>query len=144
MPINKYHKLNSFFIIFTIVQLVVLSQFNETMYATILEIISKNFNLYPEQIKNTLISYFIGFAIGTILFGYIADIIGSKITIIIGTIIYIISTLICYLLDSFYGFIILRFIQAIGCSSLSIVAQTIIKTNFTEKKRYNIFNININ
>ncbi len=129
------------YVIIIIILLIALSQFNEAVYGASLPKLLGVFVTSKTFFENTLLSYFLGFAIGTICWGYLADIFERKRILICGLTIYICSNLLSISSNSLIFLVFFRFFQGVGCSIGSVLAQAIIRDLIPENKRYNMFNI---
>lgn len=98
-----------------------------------------DYGVSNHQIQKTLSIYFIGFAIGVLLWGILSDIIGRKSSMVMGIVLYIIGSYLCLQSPSFSSLLFTRFIQAIGAAAGSNVSQTILRDTFNKKERTAVF-----
>lgn len=108
--------------------------FSETVYTPSLPSIASYFACSAAQAENTLSIYLVGFACGTIIWGKLSDHIGRKPSLAIGMLIYILGCLGCYLAPNIEIMTLMRFIQALGGCSGSVLGQTICRDSFHGKK----------
>src|SRR5688500_10215086 len=71
--------------------------------------------------------YFIGFALGQVIYGPLLDRFGRQRPIYAGLAIYILATVGCMTTTSFEGLLIFRFIAALGGSAASVGAVTLVR-----------------
>lgn len=121
------HKRN--LILYFIISLIVLLQINEAIYGVALPKIAEGLNVLKSEVEATLISNFIGVALGILLWGFLADIIGSRKSIFLGLLVYISSTFLCWRFGKDIKILlILRFFQGFGISVASVMGQALIRT----------------
>lgn len=94
------------------------------LFTPALPSISSFFHLTVGQAQLTITSYLIGYALGQLPYGPLADRFGRKVTLYIGISVAIVGALLCALsapLGSFWLLVFARFLQAIGaCVGLKI------------------------
>ncbi|MET0535004.1 MAG: multidrug effflux MFS transporter [Steroidobacter sp.] len=78
--------------------------------------------------------YFIGFALGQIIYGPLMDRFGRRRPIYVGLAIYILATIGCMTATSFEGLLIFRFISALGGSAASVGAMTLVRDHFPPER----------
>lgn len=91
---------------------------NGTMFNIALPDISAQFNLTPSEVSWVVTGFSLLFAIGTLIYGKLADIYSIKRLITIGISLFSVGSLIGFLAPSFLWVIIGRILQAIGGSSI--------------------------
>ena len=107
-----------------------LPQLSETVYTPSLPNIAHDLKTSEAMVEYTLAIYLLGFSIGTLFWGKISDVFGRKPCVIAGLIIFIIGCFGCYFSQSIEMLLISRFIQAMGGSIGSILAQVICRDAF--------------
>jgi len=131
-------------LLFPVILLIAFPQLNETIYAIALPGIEQYFQLNKALLRYTLTSYLIGFGLGTLLWGYLSDLIGRRKSIISGVIFYVLGCLLCAKSNSLNSLLIARFVQGVGISFASVMGQTLIRDFIPQSKRLILFNrINI-
>ncbi|MGV1000598.1 multidrug effflux MFS transporter [Empedobacter falsenii] len=125
--------------IWLIIFLVGFPQISETIYTPSLTLLATDYGVSNHQIQKTLGIYFIGFAIGVLLWGILSDIIGRKSSMVMGIVLYIIGSYLCLQSPSFSSLLFASFIQAIGAAAGSNVSQTILRDTFNKKERTAVF-----
>jgi MFS transporter, DHA1 family, multidrug resistance protein len=103
-------------------------------YSPAIPQISKYFSIPEAAVIVTVTTYFIGFAIGMLVWGAFSDIYGRKRILIIGMVLYIMSTVACSITESFSTLMFMRFIQGFSDSTGAIVAMAMTRDCYTGKK----------
>lgn len=124
-----------------LIALVGLPQISETIYTPSLPSVAENLNASASWVEMTLSIYFLGFALGVLLWGTISDSIGRRLTMLIGLLIYIVSTFLCGSANSIESLLIWRFVQAFGISVGSVITQTIIRDIYSGDEKVKLFSI---
>jgi Bcr/CflA subfamily drug resistance transporter len=124
-----------------LIALVGLPQISETIYTPSLPSVTENLNASASWVEMTLSIYFLGFALGVLLWGTISDSIGRRLTMLIGLLIYIVSTFLCGSANSIESLLAWRFVQAFGISVGSVITQTIIRDIYTGDEKVKLFSI---
>jgi DHA1 family bicyclomycin/chloramphenicol resistance-like MFS transporter len=107
---------NSTLIILILGALSTVSPFAIDMYLPAFSDIARDFGTTPARISLSVTSYFIGMAIGQMLYGPLLDRFGRKKPLYIGLIIFIIACIGCTQAQSIEALVVFRFFQALaGC-----------------------------
>ncbi|MGV2432238.1 MAG UNVERIFIED_CONTAM: multidrug effflux MFS transporter [Rickettsiaceae bacterium] len=83
--------------------------------------------------------YFVGFAIGIITMGRLSDITGRRPLVLIGLALYCIAALLCSHAPNVYLLLVGRFIQAMGASVGSVLAQAMARDSFEGKELAQVY-----
>src|ERR1700759_433784 len=109
-------KLQNFFLIFILGLLNTIGPFSIDMYLPAFPEIAHDLHTSIQNVALSVSTYFLGFALGQILYGPLLDRFGRKKPLFIGLVLYIIATIICSLSNSMNALLVMRFIQALsGC-----------------------------
>lgn len=119
--------------------MVVLPLLSENIYAPSLPALAAYFKAPVTVIETTLSIYFAGFALGVFVWGYMADRIGRRTSMIAGWIVYIFATWICSVSADISVFFVARFVQAFGASVGSVIGQTMARDVYQGKERSVVF-----
>ena len=130
-----YKKGNDFLLILILGLLETITPFSIDMYLPAFPGISKDLNTTVENISLSVSSYFLGFAIGQILYGPLLDRYGRKKPLYIGLCIYIAATIGCVFCHTLNAFLVVRFIQALGGCVCSVTAIAMVQDLFPQEKR---------
>lgn len=114
-------------------------QISETIYTPSLPQITEDLNTSAHLTELTLSIYFIGFAIGVLIWGIAADRIGRRASMLLGILLYCITCLLLWQTKTIEWLLILRVIQAFGASVGSVVTQTMLRDIYEGKRRHQIF-----
>ena len=117
----------------------VLPLLSENIYAPALPALAVYFKAPVTLVEATLSIYFAGFALGVFIWGYIADRIGRRPSMIAGWMIYALATWICSISADISMFFVARFLQAFGASVGSVIGQTMARDVHHGKERSVVF-----
>ena len=84
------------------------------MYLPALPEMAQDFHVSTQQIANTLPAYFLGLAIGQLIYGPISDRIGRKKPLYFGMALYTFASLLCVIAPDHWSLIAARILQALG------------------------------
>ena len=101
------------------------------MYLPAMPSIASDFNVSIEIIQTTLSTYLLGFAIGQLFYGPLADSFGRKPVLICGLMTYLIASVGIVYGDSIEQFKWLRLLQAIGGGAASVVVSSLLRDLFS-------------
>jgi DHA1 family bicyclomycin/chloramphenicol resistance-like MFS transporter len=117
--------------------LVVLGVSAIDIYIASLPQMVSEFNSQANIINLTISAYTFGIAFGVLFIGDFSNRFGRRNTLLSGIIIFTISSLLIALASSIHLIILLRLIQALGCSGFIIVPRMIIRDVMNEKEQIN-------
>lgn len=132
---EKGQKLSVALLIF----LVAMPQVSETIYTPALPNVAHGLNTSDSLAEATLAIYFIGFALGVLLWGTISDRTGRRSAMVSGMLIYIVATLACGFSTTITALLGWRFLQAFGISVGSVITQTIMRDSYEGTERTKLF-----
>lgn len=121
------------------IALVGFPQISETIYTPALPNVASGLLASVHSVEATLAIYFLGFAIGVLLWGTISDWCGRRTAMLMGLIVYGIGTVGCANVESVESLLAWRFLQAFGASVGSVITQTIIRDSYEGAERTKIF-----
>lgn len=113
--------------------LVALPMLSTDILLPALPTLTTEFNATNIQAKNILVIYMLGFSASILFFGILSDKYGRKTCIKISLIIFLLTTLLCSFVTSINQLIFLRFFQAFGAGSMTVLARAVIRDCFDEK-----------
>jgi DHA1 family bicyclomycin/chloramphenicol resistance-like MFS transporter len=128
-------------IIFLLGLLSVVTPFAIDMYLPAFSRIADDFNSSTSAISLSLSSYFIGFALGQILYGPLLDRFGRKRPLYFGLVLYILASIGCAQAHSIHAFIALRFIQALGGCAAQVAAIAMVRDFFPIKESARVLSL---
>lgn len=104
-----------------------LTPFTIDLYLPAFPQIAADLNVAVSRMSLSVSVYFIGFALGQVIYGPLLDRFGRQRPIYAGLAIYILATLGCMTTTSFEGLLIFRFISALGGSAASVGAIALVR-----------------
>jgi MFS family permease len=108
-----------------------LSGINIDLYTPSLPAIAHYFDASITSVKNTITVSMIGFAIGCLIFGAAMDVLGRRRIILFGLVSYTIANFLVLFATNIEELLLLRFIQGLMVSTVSIGSRALIIDNFT-------------
>lgn len=101
------------------------------MYLSAFPAIASEYNVPVQRIEFSLSIYFIGIALGQILFGPLSDSIGRKMITVLAFILVAISSVIIAHIDNLFTLYSLRFIQGFFCAAILVTSTSILRDIYT-------------
>lgn len=96
------------------------------MYLSALPEMAADFGVSTQMVSNSLPAYFLGLAVGQLLYGPISDRIGRKPPLYFGLCLYILASLLCMFAQNEWSLIAARVLQALGgCVGVVVARATI-------------------
>jgi DHA1 family bicyclomycin/chloramphenicol resistance-like MFS transporter len=132
-------KKQSFLLILILGSLATISPFSIDMYLPGFPSIAKDLNTNIAAVQLSLTSYFIGIAVGQILYGPLLDRYGRKPPLYVGLSAYILASFGCALTGSVESLIAMRFLQALGGCAGIVAAQALVRDLFPVNKTAQAF-----
>jgi len=111
------------------------------MYLPAFTQISEEFKTSTSEIALTVTSYFIGMAIGQILYGPLLDRFGRKPPLYAGLSVFILASIGCTVAPDVESLIAIRFLQALGGSVAWVAALAMVRDFFPVKESAKIFSL---
>lgn len=124
-----------------LIALVGFPQISETIYTPALPNVANGLLASASMVEMTLVIYFLGFAVGVLLWGTISDWCGRRNAMLTGLIVYGIGTLACANVASLEALLGWRFLQAFGASVGSVITQTILRDSYDGAERTKLFSV---
>jgi MFS transporter, DHA1 family, multidrug resistance protein len=119
----------------------VVTPFAIDMYLPAFSRIATQFGTSTSVISLSLSTYFIGFALGQILYGPLLDRFGRKKPLYCGLAVYILASVGCAQAPNIHTFIALRFIQALGGCAAQVAAVAMVRDFFPARESAKIFSL---
>jgi DHA1 family bicyclomycin/chloramphenicol resistance-like MFS transporter len=113
--------------------------FSIDMYLPGFPAIARDLNTSISVVQLSLTSYFIGVAVGQLLYGPLLDRFGRRIPLYVGLILYVLASIGCALVNTADGLIVMRFLQAIGGCSGMVAASALVRDLFPVEKTAQAF-----
>ncbi len=124
-----------------LIALVGFPQISETIYTPALPSVANGLSTSAYMVEITLSIYFLGFALGVLLWGVISDYRGRRGSMLMGLILYGIATIACAMVETVQMLLFWRFLQAFGASVGSVITQTILRDSYEGKERTELFSL---
>lgn len=125
--------------IWLLIFLVGFPQVSETIYTPSLPELASSLSATGNQIQQTLSIYFLGFAIGVLIWGILSDRIGRRPSMLYGISIYTLGSIACLFSNTIEYLLLARLVQAIGAAAGSVVTQTVMRDCYDDVRRPQIF-----
>jgi len=121
-------------IVFILGLLAMLMPLSIDMYLPALPVIAQQFGVPAGSAQMTLSTYILGFALGQLLYGPIADSIGRKPVILGGTLIFAAAAGACALAQSIDQLITLRFFHGLAAAAASVVINALMRDIYPKEE----------
>ena len=118
---------SSFKIVFILGLLAMLMPLSIDMYLPALPVIAEQFGVPAGSAQMTLSTYILGFAVGQLLYGPMADSIGRKPVILGGTLVFAAAAVACALAQSIEQLITMRFFHGLAAAAASVVINALMR-----------------
>jgi DHA1 family bicyclomycin/chloramphenicol resistance-like MFS transporter len=128
-----------FFLVLILGTLTALSPFSIDMYLPAFQDIAKALNTTTSRVDLSLSSYFIGLAVGQMIYGPLMDRFGRKRPLYFGLGLYIIASAGCFLSASVEMLIAIRLLQAIGGCAAGVASIAMVRDLFPVKDNAKVF-----
>lgn len=116
-------------------------QIVETIYSPALGSIAQSFAVSYAQAAQTLSIYFSAFAVGVVVWGFLADKWGRRPTMLLGLFIYSGAALVAMKADNFTTVMLARAVSAFGIAVGSVVTQTMLRDVFRGEELAKVFSL---
>ncbi|WP_336854247.1 Bcr/CflA family multidrug efflux MFS transporter [Pseudescherichia vulneris] len=121
-------------IVFILGLLAMLMPLSIDMYLPALPVIAQQFGVPAGSAQMTLSTYILGFALGQLLYGPMADSIGRKPVILGGTLIFAAAASACALAQSIDQLITLRFYHGLAAAAASVVINALMRDIYPKEE----------
>jgi DHA1 family bicyclomycin/chloramphenicol resistance-like MFS transporter len=133
---------NRYYILILILgALTALGPFSIDMYLPGFPAIAKSFGITTGRVTLSLSSFFIGIALGQVLYGPLLDRFGRKRPLYAGLFLYLAASAGCYFAPSIEVLIALRFVQAVGSCAAGVVSMAMVRDLFPVAENAKIFSL---
>jgi len=121
--------------------LIMFPQLVETIYSPALPDIALSFQVSSERAAQTLSVYFIAFAIGVAVWGWLSDVIGRRPAMMAGLICYGVGSAMAIVTNDFRILLLARMVAAMGAAAGSVVVQTMLRDSYESTLLARIFSV---
>ena len=125
---------SSFKIVFILGLLAMLMPLSIDMYLPALPVISAQFGVPAGSAQMTLSTYILGFALGQLLYGPMADSLGRKPVILGGTLIFAAAAVACALAQSIDQLIVMRLFHGLAAAAASVVINALMRDIYPKEE----------
>jgi MFS transporter, DHA1 family, multidrug resistance protein len=132
---------NNLWILLLLGALCVVTPFAIDMYLPAFSTIAAQFHRTTSEISLSLSTYFVGFAIGQMLYGPLLDRFGRKRPLYVGLVAYVLCSIGCALAPDLRTFVALRFLEALGGCVAQVGAIAMVRDFFPVKESAKIFSL---
>ena len=115
--------------------------FSIDMYLPGFQDIADDLHTSIDQIQLSLTSFFVGIALGQIIYGPLLDRFGRIPPLIVGMCLYIGASIACALIQSSDGLIMLRFLQALGSCCGMVASRAMVRDFFPASETARVFSM---
>ena len=127
-------KQQNFILILILGALNTITPFSIDMYLPAFPTIARDFNTGIDKVALSVSTYFLGYALGQIIYGPLLDRFGRKPPLYAGLILYIFATIGCFTTNTIEALWVIRFLQAIGGCVASVAAMAMVRDFFPVEK----------
>ena len=125
---------SSFKIVFILGLLAMLMPLSIDMYLPALPVISAQFGVPAGSEQMTLSTYILGFALGQLFYGPMADSLGRKPVILGGTLVFAAAAVACALAQTIDHLIIMRFFHGLAAAAASVVINALMRDIYPKEE----------
>ncbi|KRK40512.1 multidrug effflux MFS transporter [Loigolactobacillus bifermentans] len=122
-----------------LIVLVGFPQISESIFTPVLPALSQAFRVSAATSQLAMSFYFIGFAGGVLLWGWLSDRRGRRVAMCWGIVVYALGNLGLLLAPNVTWFLVARLVQAFGAATGSVVTQTIMRESFQGVRGAQVF-----
>jgi len=141
IPVAKRSKKQTFFLILMLGALNTITPFSIDMYLPAFPKIAMDLHTTIQTVALSVSTYFLGFALGQILYGPLLDRFGRKRPLYTGLCLYIVATIICGTSNSINALLVIRFLQALSGCVASVAAMAMVRDFFTPDKSASVISL---
>lgn len=115
--------------------------FSIDMYLPAFPTIATDFYTSIDKVSLSVSTYFLGFALGQLLYGPLLDRYGRKSPLYAGMVLYILATIGCFTTGTIESLWIIRFVQALGGCVASVAAMAMVRDFFPVEQSAGIISL---
>lgn len=134
-------KQQNFILILILGALNTITPFSIDMYLPAFPKIAADFNTTIENVALSVSTYFLGFALGQIIYGPLLDRFGRKPPLYFGLALYLIATIGCFTAGTIEMLWLVRFVQALGGCVASVAAMAMVRDFFPVEKSASVISL---
>ncbi|WP_052366081.1 MFS transporter [Geomicrobium sp. JCM 19055] len=131
MEMSPSHKKN---LVRLLAILLTFTVINGTMFNVTIPDIAESFNLMPSQVSWVMTGYILVYAIGSVMYGKLADVIPLKRLLTIGIVLFSFGSILGFLSPNYTTLLIARILQALGGAAIPALGFIIPSRYFTHDR----------
>jgi DHA1 family bicyclomycin/chloramphenicol resistance-like MFS transporter len=121
---------NRWLIILILGSLCTVTPFAIDMYLPMFQRIAETLHTSTDKVSLSVSSYFVGMAIGQLIYGPLLDRFGRKPPLYVGLILFAAASLLCLLAREMWFLVLMRFLQALGGCAAQVAAMAMVRDFF--------------
>lgn len=144
MPLDRVSKtaqINLRRFVFTAASVMAIGPLSIDMYLPSLPALQEHFGADTAATQLTLSSYFVGLAIGQLIYGPVSDRFGRRAPLLFGLALYSLVSLACAYAPGMYGLVLLRFLQALGGCAGMVITRAMVRDLFPPQEMARILSM---
>lgn len=141
MPLPRPKQRSTTFIILILGFLSAMGPLSIDMYLPGFEIIAEDLNTDISKVQLSLTSYFIGIAVGQLIYGPLLDRYGRRNPLIVGMLIYIVTSIGCAVTNGVENLILFRLLQALGGCVGMVASRAMVRDFFPPTESAKVFSL---
>ena len=111
------------------------------MYLPGLPSIARDFGVATADVQQTLSAFFIGLAVGQLIYGPISDRVGRRRPLLFGCALYALACLGCVVAPSLNALILLRLAMALGACAGMVITRSVVRDFFDERESARMYSM---
>ena len=115
--------------------------FSIDMYLPGLPAIAREFGVETAAAQQTLSAFFIGLAVGQLIYGPVSDRLGRRRPLLFGCAVYALACLGCFVSPSLGGLILLRFAMALGACAGMVITRSVVRDLFDQRESARMYSM---
>lgn len=127
------------FLIIVLGSIIAIGPLTIDIYLPAFAAIAHSFEARESLVQLSLTTYFIGIALGQLLYGPVIDRFGKKPPLFFGLTLFLIASIACFYASSIEQIIIFRFFQAVGACAGTVIPRSIVRDIFTPQESARVF-----
>ncbi len=140
-PTSKNHHRPMALLVLILASLTAFAPLSIDMYLPSFPRIAADFGVEISTVQLSLATFFIGLALGQLLYGSITDRFGRKKPLYVGLVIYFLTSIGCALTPNIETLIVLRFFQALGACGGIVIARAAVRDLFDHSESARVFSL---
>jgi DHA1 family bicyclomycin/chloramphenicol resistance-like MFS transporter len=111
------------------------------LYLPSLPAIGRDFHATAAAVQQSMSAFFVGMALGQLLYGPLSDRFGRRPALLVGAAIYVVASFGCAVAPTIGWLVAGRFVQALGASAGQVVARAIVRDRYYHQESARIFSL---